>query len=180
MRTLWPLLAGALVLGACDITNPPNWTADYLFPLNFPAVDLSGIPGGVIPIDSVSFTTPVITQDAEEGLVGRILQSEDLAALRAEVILRTTLDVTGAVELSIATSQAGLFDPAQSLTTTISVSQGTNTSFVDANLAVFKGATTLYFQSNVTVAGPNGSIAVPPGSEIGIGVNFIGTVRVSK
>jgi hypothetical protein len=167
------------MLGACDITNPPNWTADYLFPLDFPAVDLSGVQGGVIPIDTISFTTPVITQDTE-GLVGRILQSEDLEALRAEIILRTTLDVTGAVELSIATSQSGLFDPAQSLTTTISISQGADTSYVDANLAVFKGATTLYFQSNVLVAGTNGSIPVPPGSSIGVGVNFIGTVRVSK
>lgn len=179
MRSKWPLLVTALVLGACDITNPPDWTADYLFPLDFPAVDLSGVPGGVIPIDTVRFTTPIVTQDTE-GLVGRILQSEDLAALRAEVILRTTLDVTGTVELSIATSQGSLFNPAQSLTTTVSISSGTDTSFVAANLDVFKGASTLYFQSSVVVAGENGNITVPAGAQIGLGVNFIGTVRVSK
>ena len=179
MRTKWPLLLGVFALGACDITNPPDWTADYLFPLDFPAVDLSGVPGGVIPITSVSFTTPVVTQDTE-GLVGRILQSDDLAAIRAEVILSTTLDVTGSVELSIATSAAGLFDPAQSLTTTISISQGSDTSFVPVSLTAFQGAETLYFQSNVVVASTSGSIAVPPGSQIGLGVNFIGTIRVSK
>jgi len=179
MRTKWPLLLGVLTLGACDITNPPDWTADYLFPLDFPAVDLSGVPGGVIPIDSVSFTTPVVSQDTD-GLVDRILQSEDLAGLRAEVILTTTLDVTGSVELSIATSAANLFDPAQSLTTTISISQGSDTSFVPVSVAVFQGAETLYFQSNVVVAGSGGSITVPPGAQIGLGVNFIGTIRVSK
>ena len=179
MRSLWLLLSGVLALGACDITNPPDWTADYLFPLDFPAVDLSGVPGGVIPIDTVRFTTPVITQDTE-GLVGRILQSEDLAALRAEVIVRTTLDVTGTVELSIATSQSGLFNPAQSLTTTISIRSGTDTSLVAANLDVFKGASMLYFQTSVVVAGENGDITVPAGSQIGLGVHFIGTVRVSK
>jgi hypothetical protein len=167
------------MLGACDITNPPDWTADYLFPLNFPAVDLSGVPGGVIPIDSVSFTTPVVSQDTD-GLVDRILQSEDLAGLQAEIIVSTTLDVTGTVELSIATSAASLFNPAQSLTTTISVSQGVDTSFVPVSLTVFQGAETLYFQSNVTVAGSGGSITVPPGAQIGLGVNFIGTIRVSK
>jgi hypothetical protein len=179
MRTKWPLLLGVLALGACDITNPPDWTADYLFPLDFPAVDLSGVPGGVIPIDSVSFTTPVVSQDTD-GLVDRILQSEDLAGLRAEVILSTTLDVTGSVELSIATSPAGLFNPAQSLTTTITVSQGSDTSFVPVSVAVFQGAETLYFQSNVVVAGSGGNITVPPGAQIGLGVNFIGTIRVSK
>jgi hypothetical protein len=178
MRTTWPLLAGVLVLGACDITNPPNWTADYLFPLDFPAVDLSEVP--VIPIDTIRFTTEVFTQDTEEGLVGRILQSEDLAALRAEVILGTTLDVTGTVELSVATSQGNLFVPAQSLTTTTSISSGTDTSFVGVNLDVFKGASVLYFQANVVVAGNNGDITVPPGSQIRLGLNFIGTVRVSK
>ena len=179
MRTKWPLLLGVLAAGACDITNPPDWTADYLFPLDFPAVDLSGVPGGVIPVGSVSFTTPVVSQDTD-GLVDRILQSEDLAALRAEVILSTTLDVTGTVELSIATSPGSLFDPAQSLTTTVTISQGADTSFVPVNVTVFQGAETLYFQSNVVVASASGSIAVPPGSQIGLAVNFIGTIRVSK
>lgn len=179
MRTKWPLLLGVFALGACDITNPPDWTAEYLFPLDFPAVDLSGVPGGVIPADSVSFTTPVVSQDTD-GLVDRILQSEDLAALRAEIILSTTLDVTGTVELSIATTPVNLFDPGQSLTTTLSISQGADTSFVPVSLTAFQGAETLYFQSNVVVASTGGSIAVPPGSHVGLTVNFIGTVRVSK
>jgi hypothetical protein len=179
MRTKWPLLLGVFALGACDITNPPDWTAEYLFPLDFPAIDLSGVPGGVIPVDTIAFTTPVITQDTD-GLVDRILQSEDLTALRAEVLFTTTLDVTGSVELSIATSPGNLFNPAQSLTTTLSISQGSDTSFVPVSVAVFQGAETLYFQSNVVVAGSNGAITVPPGSQIRLAVNFIGTVRVSK
>jgi len=178
MRTKWPLLLGVFLVAGCDITNPPDWTADYLFPLNFPAVDLSGVPGGVIPVDTISFTTPVVSQDSLE-FVGRILQSEDLLGLRAELILFTTLDITGEVELSIAPTQSGLFNPSQSLTTTITVSQGTDTSYVSVPLDVFKGAADLYFQSNVTVAGSGGGIAVPAGSEIGIKVNFIGTVLVS-
>lgn len=179
MRTKWPLLLGAFVLAACDITNPPDWNAEYVFPLDFPAVDLSGIPGGTIPIDSVTFTTPVVSQDTD-GLVDRILQSEDLAALRAEVVLSTTLDVTGSVELSIATAPGNLFNPTQSLTTTIAVRQGTDTSFVPVVVGVFQGAETLYFQSNVVLAGSGGTIAVPPGSQVRLGVNFIGTIRVSK
>jgi hypothetical protein len=179
MRKTWTLLLGALALGACDITNPPDWDAEYVFPLDFPAVDLSGIPGGTIPIDSFSFTTPVVSQDTD-GLVDRILQSEDLTALRAELILGTTLAITGSVELSIAASPDDLFDPSQSLTTTIPVSQGTDTTTVPVILDVFHGAETLFFQSNVVVAGSGGAITVPPGSQIGIGVNFIGTVRVSK
>jgi hypothetical protein len=179
MRTKWTLLLGAFALGACDITNPPDWTAEYVFPLDFPAVDLSGIPGGTIPIDSVSFTTPVVSQDTD-GLVDRILQSEDLAALRAELILSTTLDVTGSLELSIAASPGNLFSPTQSLTTTVSIRQGTDTSSVPVILEVFHGAETLFFQSNVVVAGSGGSITVPPGAQIRMGVNFIGTVRVSK
>lgn len=179
MRTKWLLLLGVFVFGACDITDPPDWNAEFLFPLDFPAVDLSGIPGGTILIDSVSFTTPVVDQDTD-GLVDRILQSEDLVALRAEIILTTTLDVTGSVELSIATAQANLFSPTQSLTTTVTVSQGADTSFVSVPVSVFQGAETLYFQSNVVLAGSGGSITVPPGAQIGLGVNFIGTVRVSK
>lgn len=178
MRTKWPLLLGALAFGACDITNPPDWDAEYLFPLDFPAVDLSGL-GGTIPVDSVSFTTPVVSQDTD-GLVDRILQSEDLAGLRAEIILQTNLAITGSVELSVATSPANLFIPSQSLTTTLSVSQGADTSYVPVILEVFKGAETLYFQSNVVLAGSGGSITIPPGAEVGVRVNFIGTVRVSK
>jgi len=179
MRTKWPLLLGVLLLAGCDITNPPNWTADYLFPLDFPTIDLSGIPGGVIPFDSVSFTTPVDSQDTE-GLVGRILQSEDLAALRAEVILTTTLDVTGNARLSIAPSRGALFDPAQSLTVTATIEQGTSTIEIPVALSPFQGATILYFQADVAVASSSGSITVSPGDQIGISVNFIGTVRVSK
>lgn len=178
MRTKWPLLLGAFLLGACDITDPPDWNADYLFPLDFPAVDLAGA-GGTIPVDSVSFTTPVVTQDTD-GLVDRILQSEDLVALRAEIILTTNLDVTGSVELSIATAQGNLFSPTQSLTTTVDVNLGADTSFVTVPLSVFQGADILYFQSNVVLAGSGGNITVPPGAQIGLRVNFIGTVRVSK
>jgi hypothetical protein len=179
MRTRWPLLLGALLLAGCDITNPPDWTADYLFPLDFPTIDLSGIPGGVIPFDSVSFTTPVDSQDTE-GLVGRILQSEDLAALRAEVILSTTLDVTGNAMVSVAPSRAALFDPSQSLTATVTIDQGTTTIEVPVSLSAFQGAAMLYFQAEVAIGSSSGSITVSPGDEIGVAVNFIGTVRVSK
>jgi hypothetical protein len=179
MRTKWTLLLGAFALGACNITDPPDWDAEYLFPLDFPAVDLSGIPGGTIPVDSVSFTTPVVSQDTD-GLVDRILQSEDLSALRAELTLSTTLAVTGSVELSIAASPGNLFSPAQSLTVTVPVSQGSQTADVPVILEVFHGAETLFFQANVVVAGSGGSITVPPGSQIRVSVNFIGTIRVSK
>lgn len=179
MRSKWPLLLGVLAFGACDITDPPDWSAEYLFPLNFPAIDLSVIPGGTIPVTSVSFQTPVFAQDSLE-FVGRILQSEDLVGLRAEVILSTNLDVTGSVELSIATDPANLFSPTQSMTTMITVGMGADTTRVPVPLAVFAGSESLYFQSNVVLAGSGGSITVPPGAEIGMGVNFIATVQVSK
>jgi len=179
MRTKWPLLLGVLLVAGCDITNPPDWTADYLFPLDFPTIDLSGIPGGVIPFDSVNFTTPVDSQDTE-GLVGRILQSEDLAAIRAEIILTTTLDVTGSVEVSVAPSRGALFNPSQSLTATVTIDQGTTTIEVPVSLTAFQGAEMLYFQADVAVASSSGSITVSPGDRIGISINFIGTVRVSK
>jgi len=179
MRSKWPWLLGALAFGACGITDPPDWNAEYLFPLNFPAIDLSWVPGGTIPVDSVSYTTDVFPQDSLE-FVGRILQSEDLVGLRAEIMLTTNLDVTGRVRLSIATSPANLFSPTQSLTTTIPVGLGAYTSFVPVPLAVFAGAESLYFQSTIVLAGSGGSITVPPDAEIGMGVNFIATVRVSK
>jgi hypothetical protein len=178
MRRTWPLLLGVLLVGACDITNPPDWTADYLFPLDFPPVDLSGIPGGVIPLDTISFTTPVDSQDTE-GLVGRILQSDDLVGLRAEVVLSTNLDVTGDLIVSVAPARSGLFDPAGSLTATIDIGPDVDTAFVPVDLDVFKGAPKLYFQANVLVAGRDGVITVPQGAQIGLRLNFIGTVLVS-
>ena len=176
MRSKWPLLLGALALGACDITNPPDWNAEYVFPLDFPPIDL---PAVTIPVDTVSFTTPVFPQDSLE-FVGRILQSEDLVGLRAEVILGTDIDVTGSVELSIATNPGALFSPTQSLTTTVPVSSSLDTTFVSVPLDVFKGTENLYFQANVVVVGSGGSITIPAGSQITMGVNFIATVQVSE
>lgn len=177
MRSKWPLILGLAVLGACKTPEAPTWTADYLFPLDFPGIDLSGVPGGIIPVTPISFTTPVEVQNAT-GLVGEILANDDLEALRAEIIVLNTLDITGTLDLSIAPAPGALFDPAQSLTANLSVQQGVDTSFVSVVLAPFRDAATLYFQSTVNVAGASGGVPVGPGDMIDIRVNFIGTVRV--
>lgn len=179
MRITWLLLSGAIALGGCDIGGPPAWTADYLVPLNFPSVDLTGVPGGVIPIDTVAVPTDVESQDME-GLVGSLVQSEDLVGLTAEVIVTTNLDVVGDLFVSVAPSEGSLFDPAQSLTAALDVRQGTDTTIVPVDLRLFQTADALYYQANLLVAGRTGNITVPAGARIEIRINFIGTVQVSE
>jgi len=180
MRTRWSVAFGlAIALAGCNTPSAPSWTADYLFPLNFPAVDLSGLPGGIIPVDTVEFTTPVASQEVT-GIVGQILQSDDLTGLTAEVIVATNLDITGTIDLSVAPSTGALFDPSQSLTTTINVADGADTVVVPVNLDLFRTATDLFFQADVTIAGQGGNITIPAGTNIDVRVNFIGTILVSK
>jgi hypothetical protein len=178
MRTKWPLLLGLAVLSACHVPGAPAWTADYVFPLDYPSVDLSGIPGGIIPGTAITFDTPVETQDVQ-GLVEQILTDEHLNTLSAEVVTDATVDVTGSVLVSIAQDPASLFS-ANSVMVTVSFSQAVDTTTAPINVDLLRTGETLYFQSRVTIAGAAGGTPVAAGSEVGILLNLFANVQVSQ
>ena len=179
MRTKWPLLLGLAVLGACDVPGAPAWTADYVFPLDYPSVDLSGVPGGVIPGAAITFDTPVETQDVT-GLVEQILTDEHLNALSVEVVTDATVDVTGSVVVSIATNPASLFSTTNSVMVTVPFGQAADTTTAPINVDLLRTGETLYYQSRVTIAGASGGTPVGAGSEIRIGLNLFANVQVSQ
>ena len=178
MRTKWPLLLGLAVLGACHVPGAPAWTADYVFPLDYPSVDLSGVPGGVIPGTAITFDTPVETQDVQ-GLVEQILTDEHLNTLSAEVVTAATVDVTGSVVVSIAQDPASLFGT-NSVVVTVPFSQVVDTTTAPINVDLLRTGETLYFQSRVTIAGAAGGTPVSAGSEVGILLNLFANVQVSQ
>jgi hypothetical protein len=179
MRVRWTLVVGLAGLLACNVPGAPAWTADYVFPLDYPSVDLSGFPGGVIPSGTVTFDTPVETQDVV-GLVEQVLTDSALNALTAEVITDATVDVTGSVVVSIATNPANLFSATNSVTVTVPFSQTADTTTAPINVDLLRTGGTLYFQSRVTVSGGASGTPVGSGSEIGIGLNLFANVQVSQ
>lgn len=176
-------IVGLVALVACDVPLAPKWNVDLFFPVDYPPVVLSDYAvGGQIPPGSVSFTTPYTTQNVQ-GATGQVL-SEDLQAMSAEIILTNTLQVSGRLVVSIATTPGNLFSttPGLALTDTITVpAAGTDTSHVAADLNLFRNAQTLYFQTKGTVAStsPSGT-TVGPNDQVKIGINLFATVRLSK
>jgi hypothetical protein len=178
MRTVVRAGLLALLLAACDI-SAPVWDADYFFPLDFPDIELSDYAaGGVIPDVDVPFTTPVESQDIT-GLPETLL-GDDLNALAAEVITSTTLDVTGAIELSIAQAPDQLFVGGQSAVITVPVAAGTDTTTVAVDPGVVRNAIALYYQIRGTVRGAAGGTAVGADDEVGINVNLLVNFQVTK
>ena len=178
MPKRWPLLLGLVAaLAGCGTPGAPSWTADYFFPLDFPSVDLSGLPGGIIPVDTVD-VPPSGGSQPVTGIVAEILQNEDLIALRAEFVVSTNLNVTGDVDLSIATSSADLFDPTRSLTVSVDVRNGADTVTVSVPLSLFRDADDLFFEADMLLAGQGGDIVVPADARIEVRASFIGTLRV--
>lgn len=178
MPKRWPLLLGLVAaLAACGTPGAPSWTADYFFPLDFPSVDLSGLPGGIIPVDTVDLP-PTGGSQPVTGIVAEILQNDDLVALRAQLIVTTNLDVTGGADLSIATSTADLGDPTRSITVSVDIRNGADTVTVSVPLSLFRDADDLFFQADVLLAGQGGNIVVPDGARLDMRANFIGTIRV--
>jgi hypothetical protein len=178
------VLAVAALLGAlaCDIPGAPKWSADFLFPLDVPDIVLAdyGV-GGVIPPTDVTFATPIESQDVSGGLSAQIL-GEDITSISAEIISGTDVNVTGTVTFSIATDPANLFsaNPLQAVTVQFPIAVA-DTTVVTADPALFRNATTLYYQSSVTARGASpGGTPVAPGDDVRLGANIFARIPVSK
>jgi hypothetical protein len=179
MRTL--VRAGLIpvfLLAACDL-SAPVWNADYLFPIDFPDIELADYAlVGEIPDVDLPFTTPVETQDIT-GFIETLL-GDDLNSLDAEVITSTTVNVTGSIEVSIAQSPTDLFQSGRSIIITIPIAAGTDTTSASVNVDVVRNAAALYYQSRGTLRGQPGGTPVGPTDEIGIDVNLLVNYQVTK
>ena len=170
-------LVGAL---ACDIPGAPKWSADFLFPLDVPDISLDSVAFVIPPFD-VTWTSPVTTQDVSTGLSSQIL-GEDITAISAEILSGTNVNVTGTITFTIATDPANLFsaNPQQAVTVQFPVTVS-DTTVVNAEPALFENATTLYYQSRVTVRGASpGGTPVGPGDRVLLAANIFVTIPVSK
>ncbi|HET7038537.1 MAG TPA: hypothetical protein VFH97_01535, partial [Gemmatimonadales bacterium] len=168
------LLALLPALLACDLAAPV-WTADYLFPIDYPDIELADYTStGVIPDADLAFSSPLVQQDIT-GLLEEML-SDELVALSVEVITEATVDVTASLTLTIATSDSlpppfsasrtGTQSPASSVTFQIGAALEVDTTTVVVDHAALRDAIALYYHTQGTVRGAPGGTPVVAGDRI--------------
>jgi hypothetical protein len=176
-------LAALLALAACEVPLAPKWNIDVLFPLQYPDVILQNqVPGGLLPPTNVSFTAPVDSQDVVDAL--EEIQSQEIDTLRAAVILVNSGQITGTLEISVASVRAALFTGNGPTVATVSlpirVTTG-DTARVSINPGLLQNASRLYFQTRGTMrSNTGGVIALGPADRFSIGVNLTANVKFSK
>ena len=166
------------VLAACDL-SAPVWSADLLFPVDYPdvALDSFSVAGQIPPVDLV-FQTPPEQQDVT-GLIEELL-SEDVNALTVEIITQSDVNITADMTVSISATLLGLLDPAQSVTIQLSASQAVDTAVVAVDPDILRGAIALYYQTEGSMRGAAGGTPVSAGDLIRIDVNLLANYRVSR
>jgi hypothetical protein len=166
------------VLVACDL-SAPVWSTDLFFPVDYPDVQLSdfSVAGQIPPLD-VAFTTSPAQQDIT-GLLEELL-SDDVNALTVEIITQSDVDVTATMTISIASSELALLDPNQSITIQLNAGPAVDTTIVDVNVDLLRGAIALYYQTDGSVRGAAGGTAVSPGDVIKIDVNLLANYQVKR
>jgi hypothetical protein len=176
-----PVRLGLLALPAlvaCDL-SAPVWSTDLFFPVDYPDVQLSdfSVAGQIPPLD-VAFTTPPEQQDIT-GLLEELL-SDDVNALTVEIITQSDVDVTATMTISIASSELALLDPNQSITIQLNAGPAVDTTIVDVNVDLLRGAIALYYQTDGSVRGAAGGTTVSPGDVIKIDVNLLANYQVKR
>jgi len=166
------------VLVACDL-SAPVWSTDLFFPVDYPDVQLSdyAIAGQIPPFD-VAFTTTPQQQDIT-GLLEELL-SDDVNALTVEIVTESDVDLTATMTISIATSQLALLDPNQSITIQVNAGPAVDTTAVDVNVDLLRGAVALYYQTDGSVRGAAGGTNVGPGDVIKIDVNLLANYQINR
>jgi hypothetical protein len=169
-------LPALVALAACDL-SAPVWSADFVFPVDFPDVELADYAiFGQIPDGDLPFFTAPEQQDIS-GLLEEFL-SDDLTGLTAEVITETNVAVTATMTISIAADPADLFAPGRSITTTLTTTQGVDTTMVVADADILRDAIALYYRIQGTLRGGPGGTPVGAGDRIAVRVNLLTTYRV--
>jgi hypothetical protein len=171
------LLALLPALTACDL-SAPVWNAEFVFPVDYPDVELADYAvGGEIPDVDLAFTSPLVQQDIT-GLLEELL-SDDLVGLTVEVVTEATVDVTASLTLTIATSDtAG--SAASAIALQISAGLGVDTTALLVDPEALRNAIALYYQTEGTVRGAPGGTPVAAGDRITVDVNLLATYRVSR
>ena len=211
---LLTLGAGLAFVAACtDVPLAPKWSADFFLPIQFADVQLGGAggvaPGGVIPSGiAVTSTSPVSTQKVD-GATKQILD-ENVNAITADVVLATSVDLTGYVIISVAPDSNNLFSKNATLALTDSIpirKTAGDTSHVTANVSLFQtqsqntgvctincgtntntssnnpnAVNTLYTRSKTSVACKSGSTCsgLTATDKLQLGVNLTVNLAVSK
>jgi hypothetical protein len=166
------------VLVACDL-SVPVWSTDLFFPVDYPDVQLSDYSiAGQIPPFNVPFTTAPQQQDIT-GLLEELL-SDNVNALTVEIITQSDVALTATMTISIATSQLALLDPNQSITIQVNAGTAVDTTVVEVNVDLLRGAVGLYYQTDGSVRGAAGGTNVSPGDVIKIDVNLLANYQVKR
>ncbi|MFQ5551565.1 MAG: hypothetical protein ACE5FJ_10055 [Gemmatimonadales bacterium] len=182
MRRHLEVAIAVLAFVGCDAPGfAPTWNVEIFFPIAFPDVVLQDeLPVPILPPTEVDFTGTQETQDIDAST--QEILSEDIEALSAEVVFSTPTNISGVLTISVANNPANLFSPIPNLALTVDVplrrTPG-DTITVQADVTLFKDATTLYFQSRGTARSGTGSpIAVGPDDVLRLGVNLTAEVRL--
>ena len=174
-------VAAAILVCGCDNLSAPRWNVDVFFPIRYPDVQLNQY-GPAVPPSNVTFTSPVDSQTVA-GATKEVLD-RDIDTLRAAVVLATSTNITGTLDLTITNNKAFLFStvPTQAATFTvpIRVTAGDTTRFT-VNTVLFRTAQKLYTQSRATMRSSTGGL-VPLSSadKLSVAVNFTASMRVSQ
>lgn len=174
-------VATALLVLGCDNLSAPKWNADIFFPIKYPDVQLNQY-GPAVPPSNVTFTSPVDSQTVSDAT--REIFDRNIDTLRAEVILATSTNITGTLELTISNNRAFLFSTlptqAATLSVPIRVTAGDTTRFT-LNTTLFRTAQKLYTQSRATMRSSTGGIVpLSAADKLSVGVNLTASLRVSQ
>lgn len=180
------LLALLPALVGCDL-SAPVWNADFVFPVDYPDVELADYAvGGEIPDADLTFTSPLVEQDIT-GLLEEML-SDKLVALTVEVITQTSVDVSASLTLNIAASDtalppisaSGAGATASSISMNITAGLGVDTTSVEVDPASLRDAVALYYRTAGSVRGAPGGTPVAAGDRIKVDVNLLATYQISR
>jgi len=174
-------VAAAILVWGCDNLSAPKWNADVYFPIRYPDVQLSQY-GAAVPPTTVTFTSPVDSQTVSDAT--REIFDRDIDTLRAEVVVATSTNITGTLDISITNNRAFLFSSLPSQAATLSVpirvTAGDTTRFT-VNTVLFRSAQKLYTQSRATMRSTTGGLVpLTSADKLSVGVNLTASMRVSQ